>query len=437
MNELNINMGLSEPTPAEIVRGGWRWFRWRGLVLVAVFACGLIAFCNGVDVTDRRGVPDADFMTKIYYTLGLFLFGGLDLGMPVGGPLWTRAMLWLVYFAAPAVTTSAIAEGILRAVGWDRFQLRHLHDHVVVGGCGRLAILYLDRLHKMHPNLRVVIVEKEAHKASAQIARRRFHAHVITGDIDSEAVMHTLNLNRAARLVLLTGDDYVNLSAASRAAHIAPRLASATLVHISDIRLFRLVEPGAGLPAGAVKFNSNHRAARYLVTESLLPHFQKSEYADVVVLAGFGRFGQSLLDELQRHAADSLSKVAIIDREADLMSMVFDQQVGFGKQYEHEVLEADLRHPRTWQQIEPTVIHAVNEPVFILSSGDDGVNIRTALWLSQKYPHAKIIARCFQSSAFTKEISEQCQFEIVSTLDLVHEGMQPEWFELLRPADSA
>lgn len=63
-----------------------RWFRFRGLALVGVFLCGFIAFLMGVGVTDRAGVADADTMTKLYYTLGLFVLGGMDLGVPRGGP---------------------------------------------------------------------------------------------------------------------------------------------------------------------------------------------------------------------------------------------------------------------------------------------------------------------------------------------------------------
>ena len=73
----------------DMVRGRLHWFRWRGLILVLVFLLGLTAFCGGADVSERD-VSSTDFMTKVYYTLGLFVLGGLDLGVPTGGPVWAR-----------------------------------------------------------------------------------------------------------------------------------------------------------------------------------------------------------------------------------------------------------------------------------------------------------------------------------------------------------
>ena len=63
-------------------------------------------------------------------------------------------------------------------------------------------------------------------------------------------------------------------------------------------------------------------------------------------------------------------------------------------------------------------------------SGIDGVNIRTALWLSGKLERARIVARCFDQSSFTEQISRECGFEIVSTAELLLASMRPEAPEL-------
>ena len=66
------------------------------------------------------------------------------------------------------------------------------------------------------------------------------------------------------------------------------------------------------------------------------------------------------------------------------------------------------------------------EPVFVLGCGFDGVNIRTALWLSSKFPEAKVFARCFDQSSFTEQISREGGFEIVSTAELLLASMHAE-----------
>ena len=104
----------SGPRPIESLRRGWLW--WRLLVLVVVVAIGVTGLTAGVELSERPGVPDSGLPAKVYYTLGLFVFGGLDLGVPRGGPLWGRVLLWVAYFAAPAITTSALLEGLLLMV---------------------------------------------------------------------------------------------------------------------------------------------------------------------------------------------------------------------------------------------------------------------------------------------------------------------------------
>ena len=417
-SQIDINM----------VHGGLRWFRWRGLILVLVFMLGLAAFCAGAEVNARQ-ITETDFMTKVYYTLGLFVLGGLDLGVPVGGPSWARLALWVAYFAAPAITTSAMVEAVLRIISPTSFRLRYIRRHVIIAGCGRLAMLYLERMRNAELSTPVLIVDKRADNPYSQAAIERFRAQVLVGDITSEPVLRAIRLATAKRLVVFTGDDYVNLDTAANAIRIAPHLAAKTLIHISDIRLLRIVEDIELLKQTA-KFNTYRRAAEYLVAEKLVPHFDKTETSDLVVLAGFGRFGQSLLDQLQQSAAGKFSKVIIVDLDGDIATMVFAEQIGFRDGYEWQLLTEDLQHPRTWLHVEEKMgkLDEGHEPVFILGSGDDSVNIRTALWLSCKYPRTKILARCFRQSTFADQISSECDFEVFSTAELLLTGMHPEWF---------
>jgi hypothetical protein len=46
-----------------------------------------------VSLSECPDVQSADILTKAYYSLGLFVMGGLDLGTPIDGPLFTRLML--------------------------------------------------------------------------------------------------------------------------------------------------------------------------------------------------------------------------------------------------------------------------------------------------------------------------------------------------------
>ena len=76
-------------------------FRIAGIFLVFLLAVG--AFLSGVGTTGITETQDQQLLSWIYYSGGLFVFGGLDLGSPVGGPLLGRTALWIAYFLAPLI----------------------------------------------------------------------------------------------------------------------------------------------------------------------------------------------------------------------------------------------------------------------------------------------------------------------------------------------
>lgn len=407
--------------------GGWQWLFWRGLALIVVVVLGVVGLSHGVELSERPGIPDSPIYARLYYTIGLFVFGGLDLGVPQGGPGWAQAFLWFSFFAAPLITTSALIEGVLLVLRPQAWRLKWISRHIVIGGCGRLTLLYLEELHKRHPRQPTLVIESIAENPHAPAVAKRRHCEVLYGDVRSDAVLRSIRLQRANGVVLLTGDDYANLDAASRICQMRPDLASSILVHVSDIRLLRMIEQNGILP-DVRKFNSFRSAAEHLVDVRLVPHFELTEAADAVVLAGFGRFGQTVLDELQRRAAGKFETVVLMDLDAHEQLLVFDEQVGLDPGYRHIALTDDLRHPDAWQRVEEHLVDVKTEPVFILGCGNDSVNIRTAMWLTSTYPEAKIVARCFYPSAFTNDLAQQCGFRLVSTAELLRARLE-EWLE--------
>lgn len=401
------------------VRG--RGVLWRGLILVLVVACALFAFASGVDTTERPGIGRTDFFTQIYYTIGLFVLGGLDLGTPIGGTPLARGLMWFAYFAAPAITTVSVIEGVLRTLAPEHWHLRRLHNHMIIAGAGGIARLYLKRLRERHPHQPVIIVELDRNHPST--AALRYQAHLLIGDIRSDTVLDSLRLEHAKRIMLLTGDDFANLDAAAKILARVPSLAQHTVAHVANLHFMRVVED-TRMAQSCDIFNSHEIAATQLVRAELLPHFHQTAHHDVVVLAGFGRFGQSVLDTLQRNARDKFARVVIMDLEAGLRTAVFAQQVGFADFYQHDVIDGDLRDPRIWQQVGGLT---EAEPVFVLGSGDDGTNLRTALWVKSAFPRAYVVARTFSRSSFADEVSREGGFHAFSVADLVLRSMPDDW----------
>ncbi len=427
-------------------------FWWRLLLVGVVAVLGLGSLWAG-DVSFSARPRPYDLATTIYYTFGLFVYGGLDLGVPVGKEPWARVLLWTAYFLAPAITTTALIEALLWVTRPDAWRLFLLRNHVVVGGCGRLALVFLERLQndKRDRKRPVLVVERRADNPHLRMVSQRPRTRVLIGDISSAAVLKTLKLERAKKVKLLTGDDSVNLDAAlriqkiweQRPKELWARVARIPVLrrleklrdqrpleiwaHVANIRLLRRLDKGSYIDPINL-FNGYRTAARHLVKTTLLPHFNDTpKLLNAVVLAGFGRFGQTVLNQLQQgDAAGRFKTVIIIDREAKHLAAVFREEVGFNKSYRCKRLQADLRNPRTWQKVWRRIGDPDPPPVFVLACGTDAINIHAALSLSEKYPEAKIVVRCFRSSSFTELIAKKCGVEIVSPGDLLLNSTREE-----------
>lgn len=404
-----------------------RWFRWRALALIAVVILGFAGLLSGVGVSERPDLPSAGVLPKLYYTFGLFLLGGMDLGTPNGGPWLGRAVLWAAYFAAPAITASAVIETVLAVLGMDSLWLRRLRGHVVVVGAGRMTELYLRRLRIHRPRVPVVVIG-EAHDASAlEDLRLTFRAQVVVGDITSIAMLERLRLARAARVLLLGEDDFTNLDAASRILAVAPELDRRLIVHVGDLRFLRSMATSK-LAGRCTVFNGHQIAAAHLVDAHLLAHFRRTEPQDVVVLAGFGRFGQTVLDELQRRAAGAFERVIIVDLDGRRARAEFDDEVGVLPGYVLDVVEGDLRDPGVWREVEARLGSELEAPVFVVGSGVDRIDLRIALGIARRHADAYVVARSEKQWTFAEEVSAEAGIHTVSVARLVTESMPSSWF---------
>jgi voltage-gated potassium channel Kch len=399
-----------------------RRISWRGALLVLVFSCGLCAFLLGAQVSDRE-LGSLTLWSSVYYTFGLFVLGGMDLGVPAGGPPVARALLWVAYFAAPAITTSALLEAALKILNNRSILRGPPRDHVVLGGCGRGGLIYLRLLRERDPHRRVLLLDSDLTRVSVAQAREHFGAEVFGGDITDPVALARLHLEHAREVFFLTGDNFANLDAAARVLEMHPELSGHMTVHLSDLRMQHLLD-GGGLLEGVRRFNAHQVAAEVLVRKSLLPHFQGTHSHDRVVLAGFGRFGQTVLSELQRCAMGHFTDVVLLDVGARVEAAIFEQQVGCAEGYQRHIVEGDLRDPDSWMRVSDCVDLEHGEPVFVLGCGQDYVNLRTAIWLRGRFPEALIVVRGFEDSEFARQIAAHRRLELVSVGELLAEDLR-------------
>jgi hypothetical protein len=397
---------------------------WRVLAFGAVWIIGLIGFLAGTGVSEREvgGIAES-----AYYALGLFVLGGLDLGTPVGGPSYGRVLLWTAYFAAPLITASALIEAAARIISPLTLRIRPLSDHVVLGGAGRLTMLYVKKLRERDRRRTIVVVERTPNHPSLAELRSSYRALILNGDITSDETLRRLRLKRAQRVMLLTGDDFANLDSAAKIVKLAPGLSDRVVVHVADLGFMRDTAESSVARACEI-FNGHEFAAIHLVQSHLVQRFHGTPDRDLVILAGFGRFGQTVLDQLQQHAGGRFGSVILIDGVASRNARFFDDQVGFEDGYDRLVIDGDLLDAAIWARVGEAVEAHGGDPVVIMGSGNDGTNLHAALLVRRRHPSAYVIVRSFRASPFTADIATESGLHAFSLAELIEDGMPDAWF---------
>lgn len=406
---------------------GWLW---RAALAASAFGLALFAFRHGVGVSDRPEVVGAGLLTHVYYSLGLFVLGGLDLGVPSGGPAGARAALWLAYFLAPLVTAGVLVESLLRLLrpGWlQRFALR---NHIIVVGVGRLGELFLESLYAADKKAKVLLVDTQESQRLLTSAHDRFGAPYVCADIRNPLTLQSLGLDRARGLALLTGDDLVNLEAAWAALELAPNMP--VIAHTDNLAMKREMDRLMGDTAGqrVRAFNMHHIAADRVYERSLSRRFQQTEGRDAVVLVGFGRFGQTMLDHLAQEAGEELEQVVIIDPTAKRALAAFNMQTQEAS-FPVEVLDGDAEDPTIWDRLDELLADAPHPPVFIFGTDSETLNLRLAMLLRKRSRRLEIFVRCVHESRFTAQLSKHYRFEVMAIEQMMHEALverQKAWF---------
>ncbi len=392
-------------------------------------------FQRGVGVSDRPGLSGADLLTHVYYAAGLFVLGGLDLGTPVSGPQAARSLVWVAYFLAPMITTSAVIEGALRLVGTGALDRLPLRRHVVIVGFGRLATTFVSALRAGDRRATIVALERDSNAATLREARRDWGLKTFWGDARSEGAFAGLQLQRARCIAMLTGDDLLNLEVAHRLAVAYPQLP--VVAHVSDVALQRAALE-VERPGGRVQiFNAHLLVGRFLYERYLHPYFQSTEPEDTLVLVGFGAFCQSVLELLSQRAEGLVGRVLVMDPEADASMRAFRDQVTLPSSFAIETLDADPSGGDTWRTAAAALGALQAPPVILVATADEGLNLRSALQARKAWRRAPVLVRCQNQSAFTEALAQARGFTALAVGPMLQAALfqaQTDWLGEARPS---
>jgi hypothetical protein len=331
-------------------------------------------------------------------------------------------MLWLAYFLAPTLTTTAVAEAFLKLVRPQWFKRRSSGHMVVVGG-GPIGRIYLNAIRSLDPEVPVLLAD--------EVDRSEELTDVETVRLSGagEDALAPLHLEGALGLVVVTDDDLANLELAWSAQSGAPDLPIA--VHVGDLALLRPVEraaKGHTVPKG---FNTRQVTASYLYQIHLALHFEATEARDIVVLAGFGRFAQTILELLLKEAGAELAAVVVVDPEATLHLRRFKADVG-DTSVPILGLDLDLDDPGTWEAVGTQVSSIEGTPIYLLCESDELVNLRAGLVLRRESEQPRIFLRCFHRSPFLQSLGKEQRFELLAFETVLREALREHYHEFFR-----
>lgn len=402
---------------------------WRAIGAAFFFASAIIAFESGVSVSERPDVPTSSLLTKAYYSLALFVVGGIDLGVPQGGTLAGRLLLWLAYFGAPILAASTVITALVRALNPQAWYLRSLRNHVIIVGDCDIALSTLRAIRKHNKKIPIVVISGTNDPALLNEMRQNFGAIVAQGDISHEYFLEQLHVREAKKIFLLEDNSLRSYEAAARLLKQLPSIGDRVVIHCASLRFMRSMEDTAVAKSCEI-FNTYHMAASGLVHEHMLQQFHHTKSKDIVVLAGFGRFGQTILEELQRSALGELDTVVIIDKDAHRRVLVADEQMEFSGLYRRELFEGDIAHPEVWERVQRSVDISGENTAFVLGTGREEENLRMGLWLRQKYPGSMVISRTSEDSQFANEVGTEHNIVNVSITQLVEDYLPTDWVQL-------
>ncbi len=389
-----------------------------GLIRLHPMLFGLILgiLCTGLLAHRELGLP---WPNAIYET-GRIFFDGADtsVGANQGAPTWVLTLLWGDRFLAPLVAGGTMLELIHRLSrhGAVRPWWRR---HVIVIGAGNLGTA-LAR-HHARRGRRVVIIERDGANPNLEGLRTE-GVTVVEGDARQGETLLRARAGVARRIIAVSGDDIANFASILHASRLAKHPIHAH-AHIGDPDLrarlgpvlagrFALQEPlFSGFEVAAVDLLSRHELLR-----GQGPH--------ILVVAGYGRFGQAVVGEVLRlHGQRADLSVWIVDPRLEQipLSPLVQASRADGKL---RLMDMDMLDDRVLAAMHQSM-QAHTRVDFVLCTDNDGKNLAFALAMHHALgghcAALRIVARMIEWS--TAEGQALPGVEVVSIKDLVLEGL--------------
>ena len=365
--------------------------RWWTLAVLWVLLLG-VGISGFVQQGSADGV-DRPFLDSVYLTLQL---ATLDYDGSSGPMNW---QLQVARFVVPLLAAGTVLQTASLVFRRELARLRagRLVGHTIVCGLGdtgaRLALAFAEA------GERVVAVEPSAAVAAASGVAEVVE-HTFEGSAADVEVLRAAGIGRAARLVVVSGDDASNIEVARAAwGAVADRRGSPLRcsVELNDADLAVLLrsvdlDASGGLRLGY--FSLHERAARALLSD-LGPDLS-DETAPHLMLFGLGQFGRSLLLAVSQQWADlhpgtKLGPTVVDRRARGRWEALRLQHPALGDVCEPTLVDLDLDEPQPEDVDAFRALLDEDPPRWVAVAFDDEPRaLAHAMFLHQHLPRGEV-----------------------------------------------
>ena len=397
---------------------------WRTFLVFAIFAGGIIGLSNGVVLSDGG---DLSSITAILFCVFCqFLLAGSEFGIPVSGPQWALSLMWFVYFAAPLSTVILGAERLVQIIEKENWKVSSFKNHYVIFGYDAISASYLRRLRSKDQKSRIILVDDRLEPPQKRDLANRFSLIAIDGTASLQTLSEDLRLKFAKKVCIFQDADFDAFDSATFILQKWPELEGKIIVQSGDLRFVRSLK-NSDLSRRCVLFNSYNLAASVLVSSALITHFKESPETDLVVIAGYGRFGQSMLALLHEKASSSVRQVVIIDQDAETQVSIAKEEEQSIEDFVVTVITGDVTHPTVWSEVAVQANLSLGSPTIVLATGNAKANLNTAITLKNRYPNASLFTRTQEPNLFVDQVARDEGLNAFSIDRLVENGLPQRW----------
>jgi hypothetical protein len=302
----------------------------RLLIPFLIVILTVLAFKNGVSVADKPELHMQPVGILLFHAINLFTLGAKDLGQPIAGPYGWQMILYSMYYLAPLISITALAEIIYVLSKPFLPLLLYKGRHFIIIGSGRVGKAAYEALRQEYGrHIQVVFVDKNVNETGGGFNVLHWRKLYINRDITDVKSLDELRLNSCRGAFILTDNEWLNMKAYY---HLKKQMnednQTPIFTRLSSADVIRFMQADGQVPSWHRFFNIHIAASGQLFDSHFINEDVKEGYNrfhnwhnDEIItwlFFGFGRFASTFLSEVLRDDVflKTVQKIVIIDMNA-------------------------------------------------------------------------------------------------------------------------